>query len=207
LKFIQTQTNKSQFDTVTPLKLYFMATGVMATYFTLVMVVFPGAYQDTKAGVPQPSLEVRLSTQQIKLGESFEMTLVATNLGEGADLQTLTVEFPQNQNLDNVKIISYDFLQSPKSFLKDSQVGSDYNGGQDLIHSKYPFIEAYNRPSKPGHSSTMILQITPTEPGPFIVYSKTVAMPHLSEISHFPTQGMLDHQNEFVQEHIIEVIQ
>ena len=147
-----------------------------------------------------------LSTQQIKLGESFEMTLVANNVGEEADLQTVTVEFPQNQNLNNVKITSYDFLQSPELFLQDSLVGSDYNGGQDLIHPKYPFIEAYNRPSMTGHSSIMTLEIIPTELGPFTVYSKTVAMPHLSEISHFPTQGILDHQNEFVQEHTIEVI-
>jgi hypothetical protein len=183
-----------------------MAAGVMAAYFALVMVVFPDAYEDTKVGMPEPSLEVTLSTQQIKLGESFEMTLVANNMGEEADLQTVTVEFPQNQNLDNVKIMSYDFLQSPKLFLQGSLVGSDYNGGQDLIHSKYPFIEAYNRPSKPGHSSTMTLQITPTESGSFTVYGKTVAMPHLSEISHFPTQGTLDHQNEFVQEYTIEVM-
>jgi hypothetical protein len=187
-------------------KIYFIAAGTMAAYFALVMVVFPYAYQDTKVGVPQPSLEVTLSAQQIQLGESFEMSLVATNLGEEADLQTVTVEFPQNQNLDNVKIISYDFLQSPKLFLQGSLVGSDYNGGQDLIHSEYPFIEAHNRPSKPGHSSTITLQVTPMEPGQFTVYSKTVAMPHLSEISHFPIQGTLDHQNEFVQEHTIEVI-
>jgi len=178
----------------------------MAAYFALVMIVFPDAYEDTKIGVPQPSLEITLSTQQIKLGESFEMTLISNNIGQEADLQTVTVEFPQNQNLDNVKITSYDFLQSPKLFLKDSQVGSDYNGGQDLVHAKYPFLEAYNRPSKTGHSSSMTLQITPTEPGSFTIYSKTVAMPHLSEISHFPVQGPLDHQNEFVQEHTIEVM-
>jgi hypothetical protein len=185
---------------------YFVAAGVMVAYFVLVLGVFPDAYEYTKIGVPQPSLDVMLSARQIKLGESFEMTLVANNVGEEADLQTVTVEFPQNQNLDNVKITSYDFLQSPELFLQDSLIGSDYNGGQDLIHSKYPFIEAYNRPSKPEHSSTMTLQITPIEPGLYTVYSKTVAMPHVSEISHFPTQGILDHQNEFVQEHIVEVI-
>jgi hypothetical protein len=178
----------------------------MSAYFVLTLVVFPNTYEDTKVGIPQPGLETTLSAQQIKIGESFEMSLVATNLGQEADLQTVTVEFPQNQNLDNVKITSYDFLQSPKLFLQGKEIGSDYNGGQSLIKSKYPFIEAYSRPSKPGNHYTMTLQITPTQTGAFVVYTKTVAMPHIDEISHFPTEGILDHQNEYVQEHRVEVL-
>lgn len=118
----------------------------------------------------------------------------------------MTVEFPQNQNLDNVKIISYDFLQSPKLFLIDKEIGTDYTGGQTTVKSKYPFIEAYNRPSKPNQSHSMILQVTPTKTGTFTVYTKTVAMPHINELSHFPRQGIIDHQNEFVLKHVVEVI-
>jgi hypothetical protein len=183
-----------------------MVAGVMAAYFALVMVVFPDTYQDTQIGVPQPSLEATLSASQITLGESFEMRLVATNLGEEADMQTVTVEFPQNKNLDNIKITSYDFLQSPRLYLKDTEIGSDYSGGATLTQSQYPFIEAYNRPAKPDRTYAMTLQITPTEAGPYTIYTKTVAMPHVSETSHYPTQGILDHQNEFVKEHVIQVI-
>ena len=186
-------------------KIYFVAAGIMAAYFALVLAVFPNTYQDTKIGMPQPSLETSIP-QQVKLGDSFQISLVATNLGAEADMQSVTVEFPQNHNLDNVKIISYDFLQSPKLFLKGKEIGSDYNGNQNLVKSQYSFIEAYNRPSRTGHSSSMTLEITPTEAGVFTVYTKTVAMPHVSEESHFPLQGPLDHQNEFVQEHKIMVI-
>lgn len=183
-----------------------MAAGVMAAYFALVLAVFPDTYQDTEIGSPQPSLQVTLSAQQIKLGQSFEMSLVATNLGEEADMQTVTVGFPQNQNLDNVKIISYDFLQSPRLYLQDKEVGSAYSGGDTLVQSQYPFIEAYSRPSKPDHAYTMTIQITPIELGPYHIYTKTVAMPHITELAHYPIQGILDQQNEFVQEHVVEVV-
>jgi len=178
----------------------------MTAYFALVMVVFPDTYQDIQIGVPKPSLDATLSASQITLGESFELSLVATNLGEEADMQTVTIEFPQNKNLDNIKITSYDFLQSPRLYLKDTEIGSTYSGGVTITQSQYPFIEAYNRPTKPGQIYTMTLQITPTETGPYTIYTKTVAMPHISEISHYPTQGILDHQNEFVKEHVVHVI-
>lgn len=170
------------------------------------LAIFPHMYQDIQVGAPQPILNVLSSSRQIRLGESFELNIVATNIGKEADLQTVTVEFPQNKNLDNVKIVSYDFLQSPKLFLQDKEIGSGYTGGQNLIKSKYPSLEAYNRPSKPRQSYTMTLQIIPTEPGTYTVYTKTVAMPHVNEMSHFPRNGTLDHQNEFVQEHVVEVI-
>lgn len=178
----------------------------MGAYFALNFAVFPQTYQDVPVAAPQPSIEVALSASQIHLGESFELSITATNNGEEADLQTVTVEFPQSQNLDNIQIKSYDFLQSPKSFLPEQQIGTDYTGGQTITQSKYPFIEAYNRPAKPGLVYSMTLQITPTQPGIFTIYSKTVAMPHINDLSHFPLDGTIDHQNEFVLEHTVEVI-
>ena len=186
-------------------KIYLVVACVMAAYFVLTMAVFPKAYQDANVGVPHPKLETQLSAQKIKLGESFEITLSASNQGSDADLQTVTVEFPQNDNLDNVKIISYDFLQSPKSFLKGKEIGSDYTGGKTLVQSKYPFLEAYSRPAKIGSSYTMTLQVTPTQAETYTINAKTVAMPHINEQSHFPISGTLDQQNEFVQQYTVEV--
>lgn len=178
----------------------------MGAYFALNFAVFPQTYQDIPVAAPQPSIEVVLSASQIHLGESFELSITAINNGEEADLQTVTVGFPQSLNLDNVQIKSYDFLQSPKLFLPGREIGSDYTGGQDLVQSKYPFIEAYNRPAKPGLTHSMTLQIMPTTTGVFTIYSKTVAMPHINELSHFPIDGTIDHQNEFVLEYTVEVI-
>lgn len=179
---------------------------VMGAYFALNFAIFPQTYQDVPVAAPQPSIDVTLSTPQIRLGESFDLSITATNNGEEADLQTITVEFPQNQNLDNIQIKSYDFLQSPKLFLPEQQIGTNYTGGQTMIQSKYPFIEAYNRPAKPGLTHSMTLQITPTVTGIFTIYSKTVAMPHINDLSHFPIGGTVDHQNEFVLEHIVMVV-
>lgn len=177
----------------------------MTAYFLLMIIVFPQIYSKTDIGVPKPTLEIILP-QQAKLGEPFEITLISNNMGADADLQSVTVEFPQNQNLDNVKVISYDFLQSPKLFLKGKQIGSSYNGDKNPVETKYPFLEAYNRPSRTNHSSSMTLQIMPTEAGIFTVYTKTVAMPHISDQSHYPSHGILDQQNEFAQEHKVMVI-
>ncbi len=177
----------------------------MAVYFVLVVIIFPDAYQDTQIDIPQPTLEAQLSAQKISLGESFDIIISASNQGSDADLQTVSVEFPQNENLDNIKVVSCDFLQSPKLFLQGKEIGSDYTGGKTLVQSKYPFLEAYSRPSKTDQSYSMTLQITPDQIGTYTIYAKTVAMPHVNEQSHFPASGILDHQNEFVEQYDIEV--
>lgn len=187
-------------------KIYLVAACIMVVYFTLTIFVIPKAYENAPTATPQPRLDVKLSTQKITLGESFEVEVLVSNKGDMADLQTLAVAFPQNNNLANIKIISYDFLQSPQLIQKGEKVGSDYTAGQTVVLSKYPFIEAYSRPSKNGDSFKMTLEVIPTEAGLFKIYTKTVAMPHINDSSHFPSDGLLDHQNEFVQEHIVEVL-
>jgi hypothetical protein len=131
---------------------------------------------------------------------------LASNDGDIADLQIVTVAFPQNNNLDNIKILSYDFLQSPRFIQKGEEIGSGYTGEETTVLSKYPSIEAYSRPSKNGDLFKIILEITPTQPGIFKIYTKSVAMPHINDLSHFPSKGLLDHQNEFVQEYSVEVV-
>lgn len=178
----------------------------MAAYFVLTVVVFPQAYQNITVIYPRPALEVTLSAQQITLGESFEAEITAYNNGDAADLQIVTIAFPQNDDLENIRIASYDFLQSPRMIQKGQKVGSEYTAGQMTVLTKYPFIEAYSRPSKNGDTFTMVLQIIPKEAGLFKLYAKTVAMPHVDDKSHFPTQGLQDQQNEFVQEYTVEVV-
>lgn len=179
---------------------------MMAAYFGLTILVFPQMYQNVAIAHPRPIIDVKLSAQTISLGESFEIQISAYNNGDAADLQIVTIEFPQNEDLDNVKIVSYDFLQSPRLVKKGQEIGAEYTGGQKTVLAKYPFIEAYSRPSKNGDIFKMTLEITPKEEGVFRIYAKTVAMPHTDDDSHFPTQGLQDHQNEFVQEHAVEVV-
>lgn len=176
----------------------------MATYFALAVFVFPQIYQDVATTHPRPALEVELSAQKIALGESFEAEISAHNGGDTADLQIVTVAFPQNEDLDNVKIVSYDFLQSPRLVQKGTKVGSEYTAGKNTVFTKYPFIEAYSRPSD-GETFKMTLKITPKEAGIFKIHAKTVAMPHADDLSHFPRSGLQDQQNEFVLEYTVEI--
>ncbi|HXG73345.1 MAG TPA: hypothetical protein VNK44_00810 [Candidatus Nitrosotenuis sp.] len=187
-------------------KIYLIAASVMAAYFALTMFVFPQVYQGVTVVHPRPALEVSLSAKQITLGESFEIEVTAYNNGDAADLQTVTIAFPQSNDLENIKVVSYDFLQSPRMIQKGQEVGSEYTAGQRTIITKYPFIEAYSRPSKNGDTFKMTLQITPKEAGVFKIYAKSVAMPHVDDQSHFPTHGLQDQQNEFVQEYSVEVV-
>lgn len=187
-------------------KIYLVAACVMVAYFALAVFVFPQTYQNVTAVHPRPVLDVTLSAQQITLGESFEAKITAYNNGDAADLQIVTIAFPQNDDLENVRMVSYDFLQSPRMIQKGQEVSSEYTAGQKIILTEYPFIEAYSRPSKSGDTFKMTLQITPKEAGLFKLYAKTVAMPHVDDESHFPTHGLQDQQNEFVQEHTVVVV-
>jgi len=186
-------------------KLFLVSPVILAIYFTFVLVIFPQIYSNNDFGTAKPTLYTMIP-EQAKLDEPFEITLVSNNEGAEADLQTVTVGFPQISNMDDIKIVSYDFLQSPKIFLQGRQIGSSYNSNNTPIEAKYPILEAYNRPSKTNHSSSMTIQIIPHQAGTFLIYTKTVTMPHTSEQSHFPRQGILDQQNEFVQEHKVIII-
>lgn len=187
-------------------KIYAVAACVMAVYFVLAVMVFPESYENSHINIPQPRLDVSLSDEQILLGESFRVYIRAYNDGDTADLQIVSAAFPQNDKLDNVKITSYDFLQSPRMIETGVEVGAQYTGGAATTKSQYPFIEAYSRPSKNGDTFSMTLEVQSREPGPFRIYVKSVAMPHSIGLSHFPSNGILDHQNEFVEEYVVEVL-
>lgn len=178
----------------------------MAIYFATLILVFPTIYENVSTKTPKPSLDVQISEEKIILGQSFFVEIRSYNEGDEADLQTVTVSFPQNKNLDNVEIIEYDFLQSPQLIPIGTEVGINYTAGAETMKAKYPFVEAYSRPAKIGDSFKMTLLVTPQETGVFKVYTKSVAMPHTSNLSHFPQVGTVDQQNEFVQEFIVEVI-
>lgn len=177
----------------------------MAAYFLLAVSVYPQIYQ-SEANVPKPTIDISVSSDTIYLGQSFDIAIRSYNEGDVADLQIVSVGFPQNKNLDGIRITSYDFPQSPRMILPGNDVGANYTGGQITAKSQYPMIEAYSRPSKPDDVFQMKLQITPAEIGSFHVYAKTVAMPHSDDTSHFPAFGLTDHQNEFVLDYVVHVM-
>lgn len=186
-------------------KIHMILAGAMALYFVLAVLVSPPIYSNAEVKVPKPRIEVTLSSDGITLGQSFDVTIKSYNEGDTADMQLVSVAFPHSQNLDMVTINSYDFMQSPQLIAIGDEIGSEYTAGAKTVASEYPSIEAYSRPFHQGDTFQMTLKITPKEAGQFQFFTKTVAMPHASEESHYPDSGTLDHQNEFVQIHTVEV--
>jgi hypothetical protein len=179
----------------------------MAIYLSSTILVFPQIYENMPTNTPKPRLDIKISDQKVMRGQSFEIQIQSYNDGDEADLQIVTVGFPLNKNLDNVKIVEYNFLQSPQLIQIGEEVGSQYTAGKETIKTKYPFVEAYSRPSKNGDSFKMTLAVTPDETGAFKIYTKSVTMPHTNNLSHFPQDGLLDQQNEFVQEFIVDIVE
>lgn len=186
--------------------LYSALAAAVTIYFILSLVVLPPNYLQRPSIVPQPTLDVELDKNKINLGETFEIKIVSNNVGDPADIQIVSVAFPDLTKLDDsVKITSYDFTQSPRLVLIGDELGSEYTGGGKIVHAKYPSIEAYSRPIESGSKYSMGLAITPETAGTFTIYVKSIILPHTDELSHYPQGGITDHQNEYVQVHTVEV--
>ena len=147
-----------------------------------------------------------VSNSEISFGESFEVKLTSKNVGDVADVLVASIAFPELKEInDIIKIVSYDFIQSPVTINVGDEIGAEYLSVQQTIPAEYPSIEAYTRPSRPGPEYHMTLEITPKEPGQFVFYAKAITLPHLTEISHLPLEGTVDHQGEFVEVYTVSV--
>lgn len=178
----------------------------LSVYFVFTLDVFPEKYLNKNHLEPSPYFEVELSDSKINLGESFQFKINSKNIGDYGDIYIISVGFPTLENLDDkVRITHYDLSHSPLMIEIGDELGSNYTGGIETIQAKYPSIEAMNRPIPPGAEFNMGLLITPDKIGPFVIYVKNIAIPHISDDSHYPKQGLVDHQNEFVQKFTVEV--
>ena len=170
---------------------------VLFVYFFMTLVILPEEYRSHKIVEPQPIHSVIISENEIPLGESFKIEIEMTNQNDFADIVLTSVGFPNLDDLDSVEVIGYDFTQSPKNIDIGYEVGSDYTYGE-VIPAVYPSIEADSRNISADSQFRMVLLVTPPEAGLFEVYVKTVAIPHTTELSHYPYEGKIDPQGEFV---------
>lgn len=176
-------------------------------YFAISLVYLPEYYQSLELPKPLPSVsDVIISDSPISLGDSFNLLIRATNTGDMADFQLVTIGFPNLTSTSQVvKITTYDFLQSPVFVESNEEVGSEYSGRSRTVFASYPSIEAYSRPWKTGENFQIGLDITPTQDGKFLFYVKAVSFPHTHELAHYPHEGFLDYQNEFVDPYTVMV--
>lgn len=180
----------------------------LAAYFGAVLFVIPSEYSNIKTLEPQPTFTAKLSSSHIRLGDSFNIVVDSNNSNDSADIQIMSIAFPSLTKIgDRVKIVGYDFTQSPRYVKTGEQIGYDYSGGTKLTTAQYPSIEAYSRPVNPGAHYSIELKITPDSVGNFTVFAKTVAIPHSGDRSHYPYSGTRDHQNEYVESFSVVVSQ
>jgi len=178
----------------------------LAAYFGMVLFVFPAEYSNVRTLEPQPVFTARISQDHIRLGDSFDVVVDSSNSHDSADIQIMSIAFPGITEIgDRVKIVGYDFTQSPRYIRTGDDIGYDYSGGIKSVKAQYPSIEAYSRPVGPGAHHSIELRITPDAVGNFTIFAKTVAIPHSSEHSHYPYSGIRDHQNEYVESFSVAV--
>ena len=175
-------------------------------YFILTVFILPVQFLSNEQLIPQPYLEVSLSESEISLGESFRLDIVSENRGDYGDIHIVSTAFPDLAEIDSVvEIITYDFTQSPVFISSGSEIVSGYSGGLESTFSKYPSIEAMSRPVHAGAKYNFDLIITPEKSGIFTIYVKSIDIPHVSDLSHYPYTGILDHQNEYVLDYSVYV--
>lgn len=181
-----------------------VAAAAVALYFSLVFYI-PQS-QSIEPRRPEAIVtDVALSESEIALGRSFVVTVAGTNAGQDADMQIVSVGFPNLTSTDGIKIIRHDFAQTPILISAGDQIGSAYGGTASPVAAQYASVEAFSRPWEEGRSYSIHMEVTPEAEGRFAVFVKAIAFPHNWDGAHWPAEGEIDYQQEFVQVDYVEV--
>lgn len=178
----------------------------LVVYFSLSLYVFPQSYQSIEARRPQAIVTyVSLSAPDIALGQALTISVTGTNNGEDADMQIVSVGFPNLTTTDNIKILKHDFDQTPILIAPGELLSSEYSDTDSSVLAQYASIEAFSRPWEAGKTYTADIDVIPKTEGKFVVFIKSVALPHTWEQAHYPQDGILDQQKEFVETYSVQV--
>lgn len=184
------------------MKIGYIVAGLLvaaAVYFALATFFLPQIYSLSLAS-PKPApmvTGVALSDNNIALGTEFSIRVSAANGGDPADLQLLSVAFPNATSTDIIVVRDHDFKQSPFFVEPGSRIAAGYTGIQSIV-AAYPAVEAVSRPWEPGEAFNIHLSIKPENPGRFVIFVKAVALPHSGNQAHYPDGGIVDQQDEYV---------
>jgi hypothetical protein len=179
----------------------------LALYFVFSLYVLPMSYQDSITPQRPEAVitNVEFSAKEIALGQKFVISVTAENKGQEADMQIVSIGFPNLTSGDQATITSHDFRQTPFRVKPGDPVGSSYLGPQDNLTAAYPSIEAFSRPWENDKSYTISIEVEPEAEGRFIVFTKSIAFPHTWDMAHYPRDGTMDYQKEFVQIHSLNL--
>jgi hypothetical protein len=178
----------------------------LVAYLSLSLYVFPQLYQSIEARRPQAIVtNVSLSAPDIALGQSLTISVTGTNNGEDADMQIVSVGFPNITTTDNINILKHDFNQTPILIAPGELLSSEYSDTDSSVMAQYASIEAFSRPWEAGNTYTADIEVIPKMEGRFVVFVKSVALPHTWDQAHYPQAGTLDQQKEFVEIYSVQV--
>lgn len=177
----------------------------LALYFSLALYVFPQSYQSVHPRRPEAIVtNVILSAPEIKLGQTVLISMSGVNNGEDADMQIVSIGFPNLTSTSAIKVVKHDFRQSPSFITQGQSVGTGYSG-TNVVSSQYPSVEAFSRPWEGGDRYSIDLQVSPEAEGRFAIFVKSVAFPHSWDGAHWPQEGTVDYQKEFVEVYYVQV--
>jgi len=177
----------------------------LALYFSLALYVFPQSYQSVHPRRPEAIVtNVILSAPEIKLGQTVLISMSGVNNGEDADMQIVSIGFPNLTSTSAIKVVKHDFRQSPSFITQGHSVGTGYSG-TNVVSSQYPSVEAFSRPWEGGDRYSIDLQVSPEAEGRFAIFVKSVAFPHSWDGAHWPQEGTVDYQKEFVEVYYVQV--
>ena len=179
----------------------------LLVYFSLTLYVFPQLYQSIEARRPQAIVtDVSLSAPDIALGQALTISVTGKNNGEDADMQIVSVGFPNLTTTDNIKILKHNFDQTPMLIAPPGELSSSgYSDTDSSVLAQYTSIEVFSRPWEAGKTYSADIEVIPKMEGRFVVFIKSVALPHTWEQAHYPQDGTLDQQKEFVETYSVEV--
>ncbi|MEO9364065.1 MAG: hypothetical protein ABI348_09210 [Nitrososphaera sp.] len=186
-----------------------IAIGAAVAYFAITVLVLPGAYVPALTPPrPEPVVTgVSISNSTIELGQSFTVSVNATNQGDHADRQLVSVAFPNATSTDDmVTVLKSNFKQSPSFIKVGRSIGSGYAGTQQTVPAQYPSVEVFSSPWQKGESFNIVLSVKPANEGRFVFFVKAVGFPHNGDQAHWPSGGTLDQQNEYVGAYSVNVV-
>ena len=185
-----------------------IAVGSIATYLVLSIAVFPTSYLGTSISPQKPApviASVTIEPIAIKLGQQVQIKVIAVNSGGDADMQTISSGFPNLTDSKDIQVMGQNLEHAPIMVSHGTKVGYGYTGTQQTVQAKYAAVEVQGWPWRHGETHEVDLKVTPQTAGNFVVLIKSVAMPHTDQRSHFPSNGTVDQQGEFVQVYALNV--
>ena len=186
--------------------LYSAAIAALAIYYLFSIYLLPRMYLSLPEVTASPVLRVNMSSSVVKVGDVFTLAVAGDNQGDKADIQIISVAFP---NLTSTKgvvhIKNHDFSHNPVFIEVGEQIGSSYAGLEKPVSAKYPSVEFYGRPWYPHETHSLQIEVTPDKVGRFVIFVKSVALPHTTDLANFPRAGIRDHQQEFVEVYFVMV--